>query len=128
MQRLPLTMTGTAVMGMTLILLFGGFLPTASAASPISFINPSLGEFRLCSDVRFAQTDDFGNFDREGCEQSCRSRYGVGPLPYVEEQGWGGGGGGYQPGYYLYASCIDSCNSQYWRDFDRKMENLKRNP
>ncbi len=134
MQRLPVIMTGTAVMGMTLLLLFGGFLPAAFAASPISFINPAFGDVRLCSSVRLVQSDEFGNFDREGCEDSCRSRYGVGPIPYIEEQvpyieeqGWGGGGG-YQPGYYLYASCIDACNRQYWRDFDRKMENLKRNP
>lgn len=126
MQRLPFILTGTAVMGTALLLLFGGFLSPASAASPISFTNPAFGHILLCSDVRLIQQDEFGNFDREGCEQSCRSRYGVGPLPYTEEQGWGGRGGGDYGGYYLYASCIDSCNRQYWRDFDRKMEDLKK--
>lgn len=126
MQRPPLMLTGTAVIGTALLLLFGGFLSPASAASPINFMNPALGNFLLCSDVRLVQEDEFGNFDREGCEQSCRYRYGVSPLPQVEEQGWGGGG--YSPGYYLIAACIDSCNRQYWRDFDRKMENLKRTP
>jgi hypothetical protein len=128
MQRLSYILTGTAVVGTTLLLLFGAFLSTASAASPINFMNPALGSVALCSSVRLLQQDDFGNFDRESCEQSCRSRYGVGPIPYMEEQGWGGGGGSYSPGYYLYASCIDSCNRQYWSDFDRKMDDLKNQP
>jgi hypothetical protein len=125
MQRLPLIMTGTAVMGTVFLLLFGMLVSTASAASPINFMNPTLGKVLLCSSVRLVQTDEFGNFDREGCEDSCRSRYGVGPLPYAEEQAWGGRGGDYGA-YYLYANCIDACNRQYWRDFDRKMENLKK--
>jgi hypothetical protein len=125
MQRLSLILTGTAVMGMTILLLFGAFLPTASAASPINFMNPALGHIVLCSSAGIVQQDDFGNFDRETCELSCRSRYGVGPIPYVEEQGWGGRGGGNYGGYYLYANCIDSCNRQYWQDFDQKMEGLK---
>ncbi len=128
MQRPSYILTGTAVMGTTLLLLFGAFLSTASAASPINFLNPALGNMALCSSVRLVQQDDFGNFDRESCEQSCRSRYGVGPLPYVEEQQWGGRGGGDYGGYYLYASCIDSCNRQYWQDFDRKMDDLKNQP
>ena len=117
MQRLSYILTGTAVVGTAVLLLFGAFLSTASAASPINFMNPALGNMALCSSVRLAQYDDFGNFDRESCEQSCRSRYGVGPIPYVEEQGWGGGSGSYSPGYYLYASCIDSCNRQVLERF-----------
>ena len=81
MQRQSFILTGTAVMGTTLLLLFGAFLSTASAASPINFMNPAFGNIALCSSVRLVQQDDFGNFDRESCEQSCRSRYGVGPLP-----------------------------------------------
>jgi len=99
-------------------------LSAASAASPINFMNPALGHIALCSSMGIVQQDDFGNFDRESCELSCRSRYGVGPLPYVEEQAWGWSGGDYG-GYYLYANCIDSCNRQYWQDFDRKMDDLK---
>lgn len=125
MQRLSLILTGTAVMGTTILLLFGAFLPTASAASPINFMNPALGHIALCSSAGIVQQDDFGNFDRETCELTCRSRYGVGPIPYVEEQGWGGRRGGNSGGYYLYANCIDSCNRQYWQDFDRKMDDLK---
>jgi hypothetical protein len=128
MQQQSYIMTGTAVMGTTLLLLFGAFLYTASAASPINFMNPALGNMALCSSVRLAQYDDFGNFDRDSCEQSCRGRYGVGPIPYVEEQAWGGRGGGDYGGYYLYAQCIDSCNRQYWNDFDRKMDDLKNEP
>jgi len=88
MQRLTLILTGTAVMGTALLLLFGGFLSPASAASPINFMNPALGGIFLCSNVRLAQNDDSGSFDRETCEQTCRYRYGVSPLPQVEEQGW----------------------------------------
>jgi len=127
MQRLSLIMTGTAVMGTTILLLFGAFLPTASAASPINFMNPALGHIALCSSAGIVQQDDFGNFDRESCELSCRSRYGVGPIPYVEEQAWGWRGWD-SGGYYLYANCIDSCNRQYWQDFDRKMDDLKDQP
>jgi hypothetical protein len=127
MQRPSYILTGTAVVGTALLLLFGAFLSTASAASPINFMNPALGSVALCSSVRLLQQDDFGNFDRDSCEQSCRGRYGVGIVPYVEEQQWGGRGRDYG-GYYLYAQCIDSCNRQYWNDFDRKMDDLKNQP
>jgi hypothetical protein len=73
MQRLSYILTGTAVVGTALLLLFGAFLSTASAASPINFMNPALGSVALCSSVRLLQQDDFGNFDRESCEQSCRA-------------------------------------------------------
>jgi hypothetical protein len=95
----------------------------ATAASPMNLVNPAFGDMLLCSNVFLAQYDESGNFDRESCEQSCRSRYGVGPIPYMEEQGWGGGSGDLG-GYYLYANCIDSCNRRFWREFDRKMKNL----
>ncbi len=125
MQRLSLVTTGTAVTSTALLLLFVGFLSPASAGSHINFINPALGGILLCSDVRLAQNDESGNFDRESCEQTCRYRYGASPFPGMQEQGWGGSGS-YSPGYYLLAQCIDSCNRRFWREFDRKMENPKK--
>jgi len=113
-------------MGMTLLLLFGGFLPVASAGSPIDFTNPALGGILLCSNERLTQSDEAGSFDRQSCEQTCRHRYGVSPIPGFGEQGWERRADNYHPGYYLLAECIDGCNRQFWRNFDRKMENIKK--
>lgn len=128
MQGVPLALRGTATVGAALFLLLGCFLSPASAGSPISFMNPVLGNILLCSSESLVQQDDFGNFDRAGCEQSCRYRYGFSILPQAEEQGWERRADNYRPGYYLLAHCIDSCNRQFWRNFDRKMENNKKTP
>jgi hypothetical protein len=122
MHRLSLVTTGTAVTGTALLLLFVGFLSPASAGSPINFISPALEGILLCSDVRLAQDDESGNFDRESCEQTCRYRYGASQFPGMQEQDWGGSVS-YSQGYYLLTQCIDSCNRRFWRDYDRKMEN-----
>ncbi len=126
MQRLSFVTTGTAVMGMTLLLLFGVFLPVASAGSPINFIDPALGGILLCSNVRLAQNDEHGNFDRESCEQTCRHRYGASAVPGFGEQSWEKRADNYFPGYYLLAECIEGCNRQFWRNFEREMENTKK--
>ncbi|MGB6066656.1 MAG: hypothetical protein WBG50_17765 [Desulfomonilaceae bacterium] len=131
MQRLPLVPVGPAVAGVALLLLFGGLTPQVFAASPIQLINPAFGIILPCSSVGLAGYARLVDFDRDGCEQDCRERYGLSPYsdedspPQVEEQGWGGGGG-YQPGYYLYANCIARCNRIYWRQFDRKMRRLEK--
>ena len=131
MRRSQFLPAGTAVVGVALLLTFGGFTPQVFAASPTQFINPAFGVILPCSSVGLAQYGKLVEFDREGCEQSCRERYGLSPYsdedspPQVEEQGWGGGGG-YQPGYYLYANCISGCNRAYWREFDREMNNLEK--
>ena len=49
MQRLSLILRGTALVGTTLLLLFGCFLSPASAGSPINFMNPVLGNILLGS-------------------------------------------------------------------------------
>lgn len=61
-------------------------------------------------------------FDREACEQNCRSRYGAEPFR------WGGrpGGGHGSPNYNLYASCIQKCNNTFWKEFDRNIRDLER--
>jgi hypothetical protein len=55
-----------------------------------------------------------GDFDLEGCEQDCRSRFGVDPY-------WRG-----SPSevWRLYAICIQDCNRAFWKDYDRRMKDL----
>jgi hypothetical protein len=62
-------------------------------------------------------------FDRESCEQECRSRFGVDPYELQFSGGWGRGG---RPGYYVYANCIQECNTRFWKEFDRTMRDLER--
>lgn len=56
-----------------------------------------------------------GDFDLGGCEQDCRSKYGVDPY-------WRGG----SPSevWRLYAICIQDCNRTFWKDYDRRMKDL----
>ncbi len=126
MQQLSFAATGTALVSMTLLLLFGGLLPAASAGSPINFINPALGGIFLCSNELLADNNGPGGFDRASCEQTCRYRYGYSPAPGFGEQAWEQRADNYFPGYYLLSQCIDDCNRQFWREFDRQMENTKK--
>lgn len=57
-----------------------------------------------------------GALDRDSCIQSCRDWIGL--------YAWGGSGG-YDRSYY-YAQCIQDCDSRFWNEFDRKMDQLKR--
>jgi hypothetical protein len=54
------------------------------------------------------------SFDRETCEQDCRERYG------------GLGGARDDPRARLYGLCIQECERQFWKDYDRRMRNLER--
>ncbi len=54
------------------------------------------------------------SFDRETCERDCREAYG----------GWSGGPN--DPRARLYARCIQNCEQQFWKDYDRRMRNLER--
>jgi hypothetical protein len=94
-------------------LLSSGFLYTATALSSGYFTN--LAD----SDAQCALL----SFDRESCEQDCRSRFGV-DLYELHRGGFRGGPG--SGGYYQYASCIQSCNTRFWRDFDRNTRDLER--
>ncbi len=58
------------------------------------------------------------DFDKETCEQDCRSRFGVDLYA-----GWGFGSS--NPGYYAYAQCIQECNQRFWRSFDERIRNLE---
>ncbi|HMK35244.1 MAG TPA: hypothetical protein VK463_09280 [Desulfomonilaceae bacterium] len=91
-------------------LLVSGFIFSASALGPNYLLN---GEVSGSDCV-------LQSFDRESCEQSCRSRYGVDPY---ELQRWGADS---RPGYYVYASCIQGCNLRFWKEFDRNTRELER--
>jgi hypothetical protein len=96
------------------LMLFSGFLYSANALSNGYFSNlaGSDGQCGLLS------------FDRESCEQDCRSRFGV-DLYELQRHGGGFRGPG-TGGYYAYAQCIQSCNTRFWKDFDRDMRDLER--
>jgi hypothetical protein len=57
------------------------------------------------------------DFDREACEQACRTRYmGLGVF---KDDG---------SDYALMSldSCMQDCNRQFWEDFDAKSSDLER--
>ncbi|MBI4965104.1 MAG: hypothetical protein HY913_17655 [Desulfomonile tiedjei] len=66
--------------------------------------------------VLLAQYGSSGAFDRDSCIQNCRDWIGL--------YQWGGGRG--YDRSYLYARCIQDCDSRFWNEFDRKMDDLKR--
>jgi hypothetical protein len=68
------------------------------------------------------QAEQQGSFDRESCEEDCRSRYGL--TPY-ELQHWGRGGGS-RGWYNLYAECIQKCNARFWKEVDRNVRELEK--
>ena len=61
---------------------------------------------------------DGGPLDLQGCQQYCRSTYGVDPYWWSKRRGWHRG---YGVGY---ATCIQDCNNRYWKAWDRNMEDL----
>jgi len=68
--------------------------------------------------VMLAQYGGGGALDRDSCIQSCRDW--ITPFAW----GFGGGRGGYSN--YQYARCVQECDAQFWNEFDRKMDRLKR--
>lgn len=58
-------------------------------------------------------TDDY---DLEGCQQDCRSRFGI--DPYFSR-------GGGTSVWHLYAICIQDCNIRFWKEYDKRMNELK---
>jgi len=59
-----------------------------------------------------------GSFDRESCERNCQERYGVEP--------YGRGVNRQRNDYYVYAQCIQDCNTRFWKDYDRRMRELQK--
>jgi hypothetical protein len=63
-----------------------------------------------------------GGFDLNTCQRECRLRFGLEPQSEIEELRRGSGTGS----YYEYANCIAGCNSQFWKEFDKNIDNLER--
>jgi|GEM_PF-866562 len=57
-------------------------------------------------------------FDRESCERDCQERYGVEPYRRgVNRQ---------RNDYYVYARCIQDCDTRFWKEYDRHMRKLEK--
>lgn len=124
-------MNRTYIYAGTAILLMGMIYP----------VSAQLTEFipgQLCGSndfgIRLLQYGDESS-NRELCLQDCRSRFGgslysnsveqgIEQRVELQSRGGFGGGGGYQPGYYQYAQCVNSCENRFWREFDRRMRDL----
>jgi predicted lipoprotein with Yx(FWY)xxD motif len=102
MRRIPLVLIGVVVVAMAALAV------NASAASP---------EFVMTQANGYTLNQYDGNFDKESCEQNCRSLYGVDPY-------WRGGRTGDRGRYYVYAQCVQDCNTRFWKEFDRKTRDL----
>ena len=96
-----------------MILLFG----TLGAQSSIGFErlsdNTSVDVLAEASSIEALETDDY---DLGGCQQECRSRYGIDPYRF-------GGGSSYI--WHLYAICIQECNLKFWKEYDKRIKELK---
>jgi hypothetical protein len=58
------------------------------------------------------------SFDRESCERDCRERYGT--------ELFRRGRGGHMGNYYVYAQCIQDCETRFWKEYDRNMGELEK--
>ncbi|MBI5249553.1 MAG: hypothetical protein HY912_08665 [Desulfomonile tiedjei] len=103
MMRIATVFIGLVVVAMA------GLAGNASALSP---------EFLMTQANGYTLNQYDGNFDKESCEQNCRSLYGASPY-YM------GGGGGDRGRYYVYAQCVQDCNTQFWKEFDRNTRSLE---
>ncbi len=93
------------------------FVPAQPAGSSVEAESGILG-----NDSFLAEDGGQSGFDLNSCQKACRERFGLEPQSETEEQFRGGSGRG---SYYEYANCIAACNSQFWKDFDRKTRNLE---
>ena len=70
------------------------------------------------------ESDSYGyelmqdSFDRESCERDCQERYGVEPYRRGRNH--------QRNDYYLYARCIQDCNTRFWKEYDRRMRELEK--
>lgn len=93
----------------TVLLLLASFVCCIAAESIIGMDGESGSYgYRLVQD----------SFDRESCERDCRERYGL--EPYRR------GRGGPRDDYYLYARCIQDCDTRFWKEYDRRMRELEK--
>lgn len=95
----------------------GILLVTALATSDKAWA--SAPEFLMNQENGYSLHQYDGSFDRQACEEYCRSFYGL--LPYA-----GGGGSDYGRGkFYLFAKCMADCDRKFWKEFDRKSRSLE---
>jgi hypothetical protein len=91
------------------LLLFAGLVYSIQAESIIG-VDGESGSYsnRLSQD----------SFDRESCERDCQERYGVEPYRRgINRQ---------RNDYYVYARCIQDCNTRFWKEYDRNMRELEK--
>ena len=117
MNRLAL-----ALVSVTIFFLFCGVLSPAPAYSPEEVPSAAIRNSSPGSTMEVIRHDE--GFDRETCEISCRSYFGI--PPYGEEQWSGGGGGTGGSRFLIIAHCIEQCNKRFWKEFDKKMRDLDR--
>ena len=60
----------------------------------------------------------YDGFDRESCERDCQERYGVEPYRRGMNR--------QRNDYYVYARCIQDCNTRFWKEYDRRMRELEK--
>jgi hypothetical protein len=58
------------------------------------------------------------DFDRYACERDCRRRFGM-TLYFAPA------GGSHTSGYQGLAECVQECNTQYWKEFDRRTREIE---
>jgi hypothetical protein len=93
----------------TVLLLFASLVFCLGAESTVGVDGVSGG---------YNNTLVYDGFDRESCERDCRERYGM--EPYRR------GRGGHRDDYYLYARCIQDCETRFWKEYDRRMRELEK--
>jgi hypothetical protein len=111
MNRIPLVLIGAVVLAIAM----SQFYP--ASAQPPGFVAAALNESGH-GGMRLVQYGSGEGFDKEGCEMDCRSQFGY------ELYGRGFRGGS-RPGYYAYAQCVQTCNTRFWKDFDRRSRELE---
>jgi hypothetical protein len=100
------------VFAAALITLAGGGA-TFSPAMSDSVVGPD--QYGLSTNSsHFRLVQDAG---RVSCEFGCRSRFGY----ELYSSGRGSGSGN----YYAFAACMQACNRKFWKEFDKKMDDLK---
>ena len=90
------------------LLIFSGF-EYHLQAQPAEFLL-GVGAELLSGNVDLYQD----SFDRGTCEQDCREAYG-GVIGRSDD-----------PRARLYARCIQECERQFWRDYDRRVRDMER--
>ncbi len=103
MNRTILLLTAAAV-----LIVFSG-LEYYLEAQPAEF-PAGIGAASQYSNVNLHEE----SFDRDSCERDCRERYG------------GRGAAGDNARGRLYGICVQECERQFWKTFDRRTKELER--